>query len=166
MDEGRKMTRLGQFAFALALTLAPLGAHHSMAAAYDDKKPVTLKGIVTKYDWSNPHVLVFVDVTGAKGEIQNWACEMESRIELKRIGWTRDTLTPGNEITVEGSAARDGSKQIGAKSFVLASGKKLSAITPLPVIPLRSSAPVPRWPDGHVRLGPAPGETGYWANPS
>jgi hypothetical protein len=111
-------------------------------------------------------VLVFVDVTDGKGEIQNWLCEMESRIELKRIGWTRETLTPGDEITVEGSAARDGSKQMGAKSFVLASGKKLSAITPAPSASAKSNAPAPRWPDGHVRLGPAPGETGYWANPS
>ena len=155
-----------RFAFVLLLTLAPLSAHHSMAAAYDDKKPVTLKGIVTKFDWANPHVLVFLDVTDAQGNIQNWGCEMESRVQLKRVGWTRDSLAAGDEVRVEGSAARDGSKNIGAKLVVLASGKKLSAEEPPPPARAKSSAPVPRWPDGHVRLGPAPGETGYWANPS
>ena len=80
------MSRFFSAAFLLAVAVAPLGAHHSMAAEYDDKKPVTLKGIVTKFDWGNPHVFVFLDVTSSTGEIHNWACEMLSRIELKRIG--------------------------------------------------------------------------------
>src|SRR5205809_1123421 len=104
------MSRLGQIAFALVLTLAPLGAHHSMAAAYDEKKAVTLKGIVTKFDWANPHVLLFIDVADAQGNVQNWAVELESRVELKRVGWTRDSITTGEEVTVEGSASRNGSK--------------------------------------------------------
>ncbi len=160
------MSRFLPAAFLLAVTLAPLGAHHSMAAAYDDKKPVTVKGTVTKFDWGNPHVFVFVDVTSANGEIQNWTCEMLSRIELKRIGWTRDSINPGDEVTVEGSAARDGSKAVGGKLVILASGKKLSSVPPPPPARAKSSGPAPKWPDGHPRLGPAPGETGYWANPS
>jgi hypothetical protein len=160
------MSKLRRFAFVFVLTLAPLSAHHSMAAAYDDKKPVTLKGIVTKFDWANPHVLVFLDVTDAQGNVQNWECEMPSRVELKRIGWTRESIALGEEATVEGSASRDGSKQIGAKSVALAGGKKLSAVEPPPPAHAKSNAPAPRWPDGHVRLGPAPGEIGYWANPS
>jgi hypothetical protein len=134
-------------------------AHHSMAAAYDDKKPVTLKGVVTKFDWTNPHVFVFIDVDAA-----TWAVELPSRIELKRAGWAHDSITIGETVTAEGSAARDGSKEIGGKQLVLSNGKKLSAAAPPPPRVARGSKPTPRWPDGHPRLGFVPGETGYWAS--
>lgn len=143
---------------------APLWAHHSMAAEYDQKKPVTLKGAVVKFDWTNPHVFVFVDVTARAGETDTWAVEFPSRIELKRDGWTQDSIHIGDVITVEGSLARDGRKAAAGKVVVLAGGKKLSG-APAPFLKVSAPAkPTPRWPDGHPRLGFVPGETGYWTS--
>src|SRR5579871_3897062 len=80
--------RISLLSFAvLAMTASQCFAHHSIAAQYDDKKPTTLKGIVTKFDWTNPHVFVFVDVTAANGETTTWGVEFPSRVELKRAGW-------------------------------------------------------------------------------
>lgn len=138
---------------------APALAHHSMAAQYDEKKPVTLKGVVTKVDWTNPHVWVFVDVDAV-----TWGVELPSRVELRRAGWTGDSVKVGDMVTVDGSAARaGGSKEIGGKSITLAGGKKLSTVAP-PLRFSRIAKPTPRWPDGHPRLGFVPGETGYWAS--
>ena len=104
------------FSFLLLAASAPcVFAHHSMAAAYDDKKPVTLRGVVTKFDWTNPHVMVFVDVTAANGDVTNWEVELPSRVELKRGGWAKDSVSAGDSVTVEGSASRDSSKAIGGK---------------------------------------------------
>jgi hypothetical protein len=143
----------------------PALAHHSFAAEFDEKKPVTLKGAVSKFDWSNPHVFVNIDVADANGKITTWESEWQSRIELKRAGWNANSLKPGDAVTVEGSAARDGSKRVGGKSLTLAGGKKLPADAPLQTVG-RDSRPVLRWPDGHPRLGIGPGEIGYWANAS
>src|SRR6266700_6455441 len=112
-------------AFGLFLAVAPAFAHHS-TAAYDEKKPVTLRGTVTKFDWTNPHVFMFVDAADASGNVTKWAVEFESRIELGRNGWTRDSVKVGDVVTVEGALARDGSKQASGKLVTLASGKKLT----------------------------------------
>src|SRR5581483_9884424 len=86
-------------------------AHHEILAKFDDKKPVTLTGIVTLLDWRNPHVHVYIDVHDAKGPVNNWAIELESPIDLQRNGWTKETLRPGDNVTVEGISARNGSRQ-------------------------------------------------------
>jgi hypothetical protein len=148
----------------VAAMSAPAFAHHSLAAEYDEKKPVTLKGVVTKFDWTNPHVFVYVDVADASGNVVSWAVEFPSRIELKRDGWTQDSVSIGDVVTVEGSLARDGSKQANGKLVQLASGKKLNG-APAPFLKVSEpSKPAPRWPDGHVRIGMVPGETGYWSS--
>ena len=108
-----------------------------------------------------------IDVTEANGAITTWESEWESRIELKRAGWKADSLKPGDAVTFEGSAARDGSKRAGGKSLALAGGKKLLAPSDAPPAVSKAAAkPAPRWPDGHVRLGMGPDEVGYWANAS
>jgi hypothetical protein len=148
---------------ALALVAIPAFAHHSMAAMYDDKKSINLKGVITKFDWTNPHVFVFVDVSDARGNAVNWAVEFPSRTELKRDGWNQESAPIGETVTVEGSLARDGSKQIGGRMMTLANGKKLSgAPAPFPKVASEPAKAAPRWPGGHVRLGRQPGETGYW----
>lgn len=114
--------------FGSFLAVAPLAAHHSFSAEYDSKKPVTLRGIVTKVEWMNPHVYFYLDVTDDSGNIANWALEMGPPNGLERSGWTRNTMKVGDEVIVEGTLAKDGSKQANARSVTLAStGKKLGA---------------------------------------
>jgi len=114
--------------FGTFLVVTPLVAHHSFSAEYDSKKPVTLKGIVTKVEWMNPHVYFYLDVTDESGNITNWALEMGPPNGLERSGWTRHTMNIGDEVIVEGTLAKDGSKQANARSVTLAStGKKLGA---------------------------------------
>lgn len=146
---------------------APLCAHHELRAEFDDHKPVTLRGIVTRFEWDNPHALLYLDVVEAHGDLVNWATEWASPIELHRAGWARDSLKVGDPVTVEGWRARDGSNLASGRSIVLPGGKRLSEPAQAQVSSTHShSQPAPRWPDGHPRLGVVPGERGYWADPS
>jgi hypothetical protein len=114
--------------FGVFLAVSPLPAHHSFSAEYDSKKAVTLKGIVTKVEWMNPHVYFYLDVTDDSGNITNWSLEMGPPNGLERSGWTRNTMKVGDEVLVEGTLAKDGSKQANARSVTMAStGKKLGA---------------------------------------
>ena len=150
------------------LAAAPLVAHHAIQAKFDDKKPMTLKGLVTKVDWLNPHVHVFMNVQDGN-TVNNWAIELESPVDLQKSGWNRDSLKPGHAITVQSIAAKDGSRQAWGNSVSMTSGgKKILNLTAAVSRPRPSGAaqPTPRWPDGKARLGPPPGQTGYWASPS
>jgi hypothetical protein len=154
----------------LLLAALPLAAqaHHPIAAKFDVTSSSTLQGRVTAVDWSNPHVHVYINVTGGDGEIVNWALELPSRVELEWSGWRPETLAPGMEVSASGPLARNGTHQLWANT--LASGG--DAVFTLPDdletqrLAGRADAPTPRWPDGLPRLGPAPGETGYWTLPS
>src|SRR5690606_23196390 len=119
-------------AAALASLLAaalPAAAHHSFPAQYDAEKPVTLTGTVTRVEWTNPHIFIYIDVPDEEtGEVVNWALEMGGPNTLLRLGWKRDSLKNGDVITVEGSLARDGSPLANATSIVLAeTGQKMLA---------------------------------------
>ena len=110
------------------LAVAPLSAHHSFSAEYDSKKSVELKGIVTKVEWMNPHVYFYLDVKDDSGDTTNWALEMGPPNGLERSGWTRNTIKVGDEVMVEGTLAKDGTKQANARSVTnTATGKKLGA---------------------------------------
>jgi hypothetical protein len=118
------------FTFGVLAVVTPAVAHHSFSAEYDSKKAVTLKGIVTKVDWMNPHVYFYLDVTDESGSITNWALEMGPPNGLQRSGWTRNTMKVGDEVVVTGTLAKDGSKQANARSVTMAdTGKKLGAAT-------------------------------------
>lgn len=122
-----KYKSLGLTIFGVILAVAPAMAHHSFSAEYDSKKPVTLKGTVTKVDWMNPHVYFYIDVE-ADGKVTNWGLEMGPPNGLQRSGWTKNTMLVGDEVIVEGTLAKDGSKQANARSVVMANtGKKLGA---------------------------------------
>jgi Family of unknown function (DUF6152) len=124
--------KLSTFGLAAAvgalMAVTPALAHHSFSAEYDSKKPVTLKGTVTKVDWMNPHVYFYIDVADEKGDITNWGLEMGPPNGLERAGWTKNTIQIGTEVVVEGTLAKDGSKQANARTVTVAdTGKRLGA---------------------------------------
>ena len=98
----------GVLALGLALSAlaVPLSAHHSWTAEYDAKKPVTVKGVVSKVEWTNPHTHFYVDVTDAGGKVTTWNFEMASTPALERGGWSRKTLPVGTPVIVDGFAGR------------------------------------------------------------
>jgi hypothetical protein len=111
----------------LALSASTVVAHHSFAAQYDANKPVTLKGTVSKVEWTNPHARFYVDVRDEKGTVTNWNLELASPNVLVRNGWTRKSLNVGDEVVVEGSLAKDGSKMANARVVRLADGRRVFA---------------------------------------
>lgn len=111
----------------LLVSALPVFGHHSFAAEYDSTKPVELKGTVTKVEWTNPHARFYVDVKDANGKTINWNLELASPNVLIRSGWTRRSLKEGDEITVQGSRAKDGSYMANARAVILANGKKVFA---------------------------------------
>jgi hypothetical protein len=120
---------------SLAWVTARPAAHHSFAAEFDATKRVTLTGRVTKIEWTNPHVWFYINVRDEKtGEVTNWGAEMGPPHGLQRRGWRRDTLKIGEEVTVSGSLAKNGSKRVNARQVTLTAtgarpGETLDAVS-------------------------------------
>src|SRR5690349_14106676 len=102
-------------------------AHHSFAAEFDAEKPVTLKGTVVKWEMINPHGWITMDVPGPDGKPLQWMVEMSNPNGLMRLGWTKRTLKSGDQITVEGFLAKDGSNTANAARVTLADGRRVFA---------------------------------------
>jgi len=113
----------------LFLAVSVAFAHHSFAAEFDFAKQVTLKGTITKVEWTNPHTYFYIDAKGENGKVENWAVEGGAPNVLYRQGWKPDTLKVGDQVTVVGSRAKNGSNLANATSFVLADGRCVFAGT-------------------------------------
>ena len=110
----------------LALSAIPVAAHHSFGAEYDANQPITLTGVVTKIEWTNPHSFIYMDVTDKSGKVANWKFEGYGPGVLYRNGWKKDvTMKPGDRITIFGWRARDGSNWAHSREITLADGKKM-----------------------------------------
>lgn len=161
------ISRLGRLLPALTVALlaaaTPLVAHHAISAKFDDTKSVTLTGIVTDVDWKNPHAHVLINVTSG-GNTVNWAIELDSPNRLEKSGWTKETIKPGDKITVQGIAARNGSHQVWSRSLTRGGQPVMAEKADNPPAP--TGKPTPRLADGKPNLGFESGKMGYWAYPS
>ncbi len=114
-------------AFALLSASAPVLAHHGFAVEFDQKTPLTLVGIVTKMEFMNPHIYFYVDVKGKDGKVVNWALEGGPPNVLYRQGWRKDTVKPGDMVTIKGFRARDGSHLAACTTVTFPDGREISA---------------------------------------
>jgi hypothetical protein len=110
---------------ALAVSAAPLWAHHAFVAVFDLSKQRDFKGTVTQIQWLNPHARFFMDVVEPSGKSVRWEFELGSPNALMQHGWTRYTLKKGDAVTVTADLARDGSNFAHARSIALAGGGRL-----------------------------------------
>jgi Family of unknown function (DUF6152) len=110
----------------ILLAATPVLAHHAGATKYDEKKPITLKGVVTKVQWMNPHIYYYIDVKDSSGKLINWAVEGAPPNVLYRRGWKKDSLKVGDVVTVEGFLPRqEGLHDINGRTVTLADGRRV-----------------------------------------
>ena len=122
-----KMKRLIIGAGLVVAAALPVYAHHSFAAEFDANKPVSLKGAVTKLEWGNPHIWVYLDVKDDQGTLHHWQCEGGAPNTLTRNGWSKDSLKFGDQITIDGVQAKDGSKTCNARVVKFPDGRRVFA---------------------------------------
>ena len=119
---------LGAFrigAVSAALNASPTFAHHSFNAVFAMDLPVSLDGTVTRFDFINPHGFIYLDVADETGSVSQWKIEITNPNELLRRGWSKDTLKPGDVITVNGPRARDGSNYAMGSTITLPDGREI-----------------------------------------
>lgn len=120
-------------AVAAVLFLAGSASAHHGTAGYDMVKVVTLTGPVTKVDWTNPHIVIYMDAKDAQGNLQHWTLELSAPLLMQRFGWTKDSVKAGDQLVAETHPAKNGAPVgiSGAATFIL---KLVVNGTPLPVV--------------------------------
>lgn len=130
--ENGRMPTAALLAFACILSTAPPAwPHHSFGAEYDSSKPVTLEGVVTKIEWTNPHCYFFLDVTDKEGTVANWKFEGYPPNVLSRIGWRKDiTMRVGDRVTIFAWRAKDSANLAHSRFVTFKDGRKLESGPP------------------------------------
>ena len=121
-----KLRLAGLAIFLGMLPSTPMLAHHS-TAMYDMANPMTVTGTVTKFEWTNPHAFIHLDVKNEKGEIEHWDVEMMSLNHLKGYGWTSKTIKPGDVISCTGGRAKSGAPTMISSLMTLSDGRTIKA---------------------------------------
>jgi hypothetical protein len=126
-----KSSAIAAFATGVVLLAAagtvPVAAHHSFAAEYDSSKPITVTGEVVRLEWTNPHARVVISGKDENGVNKNWDFELGPPTTLMRRGWNRNSLKPGNVVTVEGFRSKDEPSTANARSVKLSDGRQVFA---------------------------------------
>ena len=127
MTRNYRAVSIAAGAIALAaLTLPILSvAHHSVSGHYDQNLPVSFEGVVTRVQWANPHVWIFVDSTDDAGNVVHWEAEASNPVSLARRGWKKDSLSPGDRVSVEGIRARCCTNVVNTRNVTMADGTRV-----------------------------------------
>jgi hypothetical protein len=113
-------------ALVSALSIGPAFAHHS-TVMYNMNSPVTVTGTVKRFEWTNPHAFVFLEVKDEKGNLVEWEVEMMSLNHLRNYGWTRNTVKPGDVISCTGGSAKSGAPSMISSYMKLADGRMIKS---------------------------------------
>jgi hypothetical protein len=120
------MARCVSTLVVLALLAARLSAHHAFSPVYDDKRTVTVVGVVTEFRFVNPHALMSMDVTDDSGRVTKWTVEFAGRLNLSEVGWTADSIKAGERVTLTGNPTHaEGTNRVAFKKLVRADGSEL-----------------------------------------
>jgi len=128
--EGDVKARLLMLAVPVVLAVLPARAHHSFAAEFDPTKAVRITGVLTKVEWTNPHAYFYLDVKDEQGSVVNWALEGGAPNTLSRRGFKRADIKVGDTMTVDGYAAKDGSRLMDARRLTLSDGRTFYSGSP------------------------------------
>lgn len=119
------LPRIAAFAAFFTVMALPALAHHARTE-YDLSRTISIKGVVTKVDWNNPHALIYFDVNDQSGKPENWFAITGGPGRLRRVGWTDASLKPGDSITITGNPTKKGAHQIWLNSIVMPDGREVN----------------------------------------